>query len=89
MRNRMSPATVSKLASRGRGQRSQDVFYADGCQTQKFDVVVKMTAEDRDFDCEPLPTVTLRGVIALLVLDEKLVGPRDFVGLPFRPVREQ
>ena len=40
------------------------VLYADGCQTQKSDVVVKMTGEDRDFDCEPLPTVTLRGVIA-------------------------
>ena len=40
------------------------VLYADGCQTQKFVVLMKTTTEDRNFDCEPLPTVTLQGVIA-------------------------
>ena len=39
------------------------VLYADGCQTQKLIIVVKNTSEDRDVDCEPLPTVTLRGVV--------------------------
>jgi hypothetical protein len=38
------------------------VLYADGCQTQKFVVSLKATTEDRN--CEPLPTVTLQGVIA-------------------------
>lgn len=40
------------------------VFYADGCRTQKFVVSLRSTTESRNFDCEPLPTVTLRGVIA-------------------------
>ena len=39
------------------------VLYADGCQTQKLMIEVKNNSEDRDFDCEPLPTVILRGVV--------------------------
>ena len=39
------------------------VLYADGCRTQKFVVTLKTTTEERNFDCEPMPTVTLRGVI--------------------------
>jgi hypothetical protein len=40
------------------------VLYADGCQTQKFVVLLETTTEGRNFDCEPLPTVTLVGIIA-------------------------
>ena len=40
------------------------VLYADGCRTQKFVVLPKTPTEERNFDCEPLATVTLRGVIA-------------------------
>lgn len=40
------------------------VLYADGCQTQKFVVSPKATSEVRSFDCEPLATVALQGVIA-------------------------
>lgn len=39
------------------------VLYANGCQTQKLIITVKSISEDLDFDCEPLPTVTLRGVV--------------------------
>ena len=39
------------------------VVYANGCQTRRFFVTVKEVATSRDFECKPLPSVALDGVI--------------------------
>lgn len=40
------------------------VLYANGCRTQKFYLLVKKSTEDLVFDCEPLSSATLRGMVA-------------------------
>ena len=43
--------------------RAKIVIYANGCQTQRFFVTVKEVATSREFECKPLPSVALDGVV--------------------------
>jgi hypothetical protein len=40
------------------------ILYAEGCQTQKLDVIVPKSVEEREFVCEPLPTLAFRGAVS-------------------------
>ena len=40
------------------------ILYAEGCQTEKLVVFVRKSIEEREFVCEPLPTIAFRGEVS-------------------------